>query len=111
MCGQKFVNTPFAFKPGNPVLYHAIKPSLWVFQKWEEVELKCILPVYSHSLHVLYAESLTSNGKTTESDAQPAVGTIVGANIAGWLTLLMVVVLVVIILFYLYKKKQKKHIG
>ena len=58
----------------------------------------------------MYAESLTAD-KTTESDAQPVVGIIVGANIAGWLTLLMIVVLVVIILFYPYKKKQKKHTG
>ena len=57
----------------------------------------------------MYAGSVTSNGKTTDSDAQPAVGTIVGATIAGWLTLFMGVVLVVMVLFYLYKKKQKKH--
>ena len=79
------------------------------FQQWEEFDLKCILPVYNHLLHVVYAESLTSNGKTTESEAQPAVGIIVGANIAGWLTLLMVVVLVGIVIFYLYKKKQRKR--
>ena len=92
------------------LLYHAIKPDRpAVFQQWEEFDLKCILPVYNHLLHVVYAESLTSNGKTTESEAQPAVGTIVGANIAGWLTLLMIVVLVVIVIFYLYKKKQRNR--
>ena len=89
------------------MLYRAIKPGLQYFSNGK----KYILPVYNHLLHVVYAESLTSNGKTTESDPQPAVGTIVGANIAGWLTLLMAVVLVVIIFFYLYKKKQKKHTG
>ena len=31
VCGQEFVHTPFAFKPGNAMLYHAIKPGLQYF--------------------------------------------------------------------------------